>query len=102
MTLCNTTHFHRNKSFAENADCHNWNTAHNIIASEIINYDFQNQLVFSLDLFIWPVLKYNSSFLRNGSFNITYSAASMVIYYVFFSCLATMKVAIGQTFDRMF
>ena len=36
MTLCNTTHFYRNKIFAENADSHNWNTAHKIIASEII------------------------------------------------------------------
>ena len=44
MTLCNINHFYRNKIFAENADCHNWNTAHNIIASKIINYDFQNQL----------------------------------------------------------
>ena len=38
--------------------------------------------------------------MKNGSFNPPYSVAVMVIYRVFFSCLATTEVAKGKEFDR--
>ena len=52
MTLYNATQFYRNKIFANYADCHDWQTVYNIIASDIINRNIQNQLLFSLHSFI--------------------------------------------------
>ena len=37
MTLYNATQFWWNKIFAENAAGHDWNTVHNVIASNIFN-----------------------------------------------------------------
>ena len=38
MTL-HTTKFWRNEVIAENAECHDWNTVYNVIASDIINHN---------------------------------------------------------------
>ena len=39
MTQYNATQFYLNNFFAENADYHDWITAHNMIASEFINHN---------------------------------------------------------------
>ena len=38
--------------------------------------------------------------MKNDTFNSPYCVAAMVIYRVFFSCLATVELAMGQEFDR--
>ena len=52
MPQYNATQFYRNKVFVKNADYHDWQTVYNIIASDIINHNIQNQLIFSLRSFI--------------------------------------------------
>ena len=89
-----------NKFFAQNADCHDWITTHNIIASDFINHNIQN--IYSVYINLYIVLKYSSAILKNGSFNALYTAVVMIFYHVLFSCLENMEVAMMHTFDRTF
>ena len=43
MTLYNATQFYWNQIFAKYADCHDWQSVYNIIASDIIIHNIQNQ-----------------------------------------------------------
>ena len=88
MTLYNITQFWRNKLFAENAECHDWNTLYNVIASDNVNHNIQNNLysVYS-----------HLTFLQNDSFYTPYGVAAMVSNLMFFSFIATMAVVMRQT-----
>ena len=44
MTWYNATQFWLNKVFAENADYHDWKTAHNMIGSEFIKNIFKTNI----------------------------------------------------------
>ena len=61
----------------------------------------KTKLIFSPHPLIDLVLKYRSSFLKKGIFYSPYGFASMVINHVFFSCLATMEVAMRPKVDSM-
>ena len=52
-------------------------------------------------LFIYTVLKKVLLFLRNWGMDTVYSVASMALYLVFFSCLATIVMATWKIFDMV-
>ena len=61
---------------------------------------FKTEHIVSLFIYI-KNLKRSLLFLRIWGMDTTYSAVSMALYLVFFSCLATTAMASWKIFDHM-